>query len=63
MKTRRAMNICTGEIIEHYGTEKAFKRAAKLLSYYGSEWRAWYHSLGYSKRPCQVVFKAMKKMS
>ena len=60
MKTRRAFNTCTGEIIECYGTEKRFKETSKLLNCYGREWRKHYVS-GYSKRPCEIVFKAVKK--
>lgn len=59
MKVRRAMNICTGEVLEYRGPRARFKRLAKLLSC--SDWRGWYTNCGYSKRPCQIVFKAVKK--
>lgn len=59
MKVRRAMNTCTGEVIEYKGSRARFARAVKLLGYDG--WRGWYTDCGYSKRPCQIVFKAVKK--
>lgn len=59
MKMRRAMNICTGEVIEYKGSRARFRRAAKLLGC--DNWRGWYTDCGYSKRPCQIVFKAVKK--
>ena len=58
MKVRRAMNVCTGEVIEYKGSRARFRRAVKLLGY--DDWRGWYTNCGYSKRPCQIVFKAVK---
>lgn len=63
MKKRIAFNACTGEIIECYGTETQFKRTSKHLSMKGDgyNWRT-YWVKGYSKRPCEIVFKAAKKL-
>lgn len=62
MKIRRAMNICTGEVIEYKCSRAQFKRAVKLLGLDGwGSWRRWYTDCGYTKRPCKIVFKAVKK--
>lgn len=40
MKTRRVMNVCTGEVIEYRSSRARFRRLAKLLGY--DDWRGWY---------------------
>ena len=59
MKVRRAMNICTGEVIEYKGSRARFRRMASLLGF--DHWRYMHPNCNYSKRPCQIVFKAVKK--